>query len=84
MSPGLVKLGHDAGGTEAGFGLRRKLRTYVLQLSPAVVAVRCLRANIGPPEVRSREATAQTRYLQEMLVNGSAYKWVAQRTRMLT
>ncbi|CAM9449076.1 unnamed protein product [Hapterophycus canaliculatus] len=48
---GLVKMGHDAGGTEAGFSLCRRLRKHVLQLSPAVVAVRCLRANIGPPEV---------------------------------
>ncbi|CAN0188560.1 unnamed protein product [Scytosiphon promiscuus] len=48
---GLVKLGHDAGRTEAGFGLCRRLKKHVLQLSPAVVAVRCLRANAGPPEV---------------------------------
>lgn len=48
---GLVKLGTTAGGTEAGFGLCRRLRLFVLQLSPAVVAVRCLRGNVGPPEV---------------------------------
>ena len=48
---GLVKLGATVGRTEAGFGLVRKLRLFVLQLSPAVVAVRCLRGNVGPPEV---------------------------------
>eukprot|EP00903_Cladosiphon_okamuranus_P006046 g5963.t1 len=47
---GLVKLGAIAGGTEAGFSLCRRLRLFVLQLSPAVVVVRCLRGNIGPPE----------------------------------
>lgn len=50
---GLVKLGATAGGTEAGFDLCRRLRLFVLQLSPAVVAVRCLRGNVGPSEVRS-------------------------------
>ena len=49
---GLVKLNAAAAGTEAGFALCRKLRLFVLQLSPAVVAVRCLRGKIGPPEVR--------------------------------
>ncbi|CAM9535261.1 unnamed protein product [Ectocarpus sp. 12 AP-2014] len=48
---GLVQLGHDAGHSEAGFGLCRRLRLFVLQLSPAVVAVRCLRASVGPPEI---------------------------------
>ncbi|CAM9314056.1 unnamed protein product [Pylaiella littoralis] len=47
---GLVKLGRDVGGTEAGFGLCRRLRLFVLHLAPAVVAVRCLQASIGPPE----------------------------------
>lgn len=49
---GFVKLGATTGGAEAGFGLCRRLRLFVLQLSPAIVAVRCLRRNVGPPEVR--------------------------------
>lgn len=49
---GLVKLGHDVGGTEAGFSLCRRLRLFALHLSPAVVAVRCLQASVGPPEVK--------------------------------
>ncbi|CAM9833331.1 unnamed protein product [Ectocarpus fasciculatus] len=48
---GLVQLGRDAGHSEAGFSLCRRLRLFVLQLSPAVVAVRCLRASVGPPEI---------------------------------
>ena len=48
---GLVKLGAAAGGTEAGFSLCRRLRLFVLQLSPAVVTVRCLRGSVGAPEV---------------------------------
>lgn len=48
---GLVKLGRGAGGTEAGFNLCRRLQRHVLQLSPAVVVVRCLLESIGSPEV---------------------------------
>lgn len=51
MPPPKVQLGHDAGHSEAGFGLCLRLRLFVLQLSPAVVAVRCLRASVGPSEV---------------------------------
>lgn len=74
MSPGLVKLGHDAGGTEAGFGLCRRLRKYVLQLSPAIVAVRCLRANVGPPEVRSREVTKEGGYEADAAAFGRTHE----------
>ncbi len=49
---GLVKLNASAAVTEAGFDLCRRLRLFVLQLSPAVVAVRCLRGKVGPQEVR--------------------------------
>ncbi|CAM9846328.1 unnamed protein product, partial [Laminaria digitata] len=48
---GLVKLGRGAAGTDAGPGLCRGLQRHVLRLSPAVVAVRCLRANIGHQEI---------------------------------
>lgn len=48
---GLVKLGRRAAGAEAGPGLRRGIQRHVLRLSPAVVVVRYLRANIGHEQV---------------------------------
>lgn len=48
---GLVKLEHGIGGTEAGFGLCRRLQLFVLHLSPAVVAVHCLQKSVGHSEV---------------------------------
>lgn len=50
---GVVKLGRGAGSTEAGFDLCRRLQHHVLLMSPVVVAVGCIRANIGPPEVNN-------------------------------
>lgn len=51
---GLLKLGRGAGGTEAGFDICRGVQRHILKLSPAVVVARCLRAEIGQPEVRLR------------------------------
>lgn len=48
---GLVTLGRGAAGAAAGPGLHRRLQQHVLRLSPAVVVVRCLRANIGHEQV---------------------------------
>lgn len=60
---GFVKLGRSVGGTEAGFDLTRRLQRHILLMSPAVVVVRCIRENIGQPEVcrdgRSRRDKGQ-------------------------
>lgn len=48
---GLVKLGRGAASADAGPALRRGVQRHVLRLSPAVVIVRCLRANIGHEQV---------------------------------
>ena len=48
---GLVTLGRGAAVAEAGPGLCHGLQRHVLRLSPAVVVVRCLRANIGDQQV---------------------------------